>query len=233
VILLKTIFWHGITRLGEALILLPAAGALVWWLARRARGQRMAVQWLLLVTLAALLTTATKVAFIGWGVGSAQFNFTGVSGHAMFATAVYPLLLRTAVSTASPYWHRAAILLGYLMALLIGISRVKVGAHSWSEVFAGWLVGGAASALALWLASVPRSPAPRWLLVGVVAWLIAMPLGAPKSPTHDWVTRLALAMSGREVPYTRRDLFREPPPATLRVSQRTSSDTPGAGTRPH
>ena len=206
---LSFLFWHGIGRLGEALILLPAALALSIWLAQRARGQRMAVQWLTLVAVAALLTTATKVAFIGWGVGSATFNFTGVSGHAMFATAVYPLLLRTLASTSPVYSHRASVLLGYLLALLIGISRVKLGAHSWSEVFSGWIVGGAASAIALMLARVPRTTPPRWLLAGVLAWFIAMPAGAPASPTHGWVTSLALAMSGRDVPYTRRDLYRD------------------------
>jgi hypothetical protein len=86
---------------------------------------------------------------------------------------------------------------------------VKIGAHSWSEVGSGWLVGGAASGLALWLARVPRSAPPRWLLAGVLAWFVAMPLGAPASPTHGWVTSLALAMSGRTAPYTRRDLFRD------------------------
>lgn len=206
---MRQLFWYGISRLGEALILLPAALALSVWLAQRARGQRMAVQWLTLVAVAAVLTTATKVAFIGWGVGSATFNFTGISGHAMFATAVYPLLLRTLVSTSPVYWHRASVMLGYLLALLIGISRVKIGAHSWSEVFSGWLVGGAASAIALTLARVPRTAPPRWLMAGVLAWFIAMPAGAPASPTHGWVTSLALAMSGRDVPYTRRDLYRD------------------------
>jgi membrane-associated phospholipid phosphatase len=205
---LRQLFWYGISRLGEALILLPAALALSAWLAQRARGQRMAAQWLTLVAVAALLTTATKVAFIGWGIGSATFNFTGISGHAMFAAAVYPLLLRTLASTSPIYWHRASVMLGYLLALLIGISRVKIGAHSWSEVFSGWLVGGAASGVALWLARVPRSTPPRWLLAGVLAWFVAMPLGAPASPTHGWVTSLALAMSGRSEPYTRRDLYR-------------------------
>jgi membrane-associated phospholipid phosphatase len=200
-------FWLAVTRLGEALIMLPAALALSLWLAQRAGGQRMALHWLGLVALAALVTTTTKVAFIGWGVGSAHLNFTGVSGHTMFATAVYPLLLRTMVSTASPYWHRAAVLTGVLLALLVGVSRVKVGAHSWSEVVAGWGVGGLACGLAMTWSRVPRSPLPRWLLVGVLAWMVALPLNSKPAPTHDWVTRLALSLSGRSAPYTRGQLL--------------------------
>lgn len=202
-------FWHGVTRSGEGLILLPAAIVLALWLARCTGGRRLAGGWLLMVSLAVLVTTATKLAFIGWGLGSAALNFTGVSGHAMFAAGVYPVLMRTASSTASSRWHRASVLAGVVLAVLIGVSRVRVGAHSWSEVLAGLALGGAASGAALLWARVPRSPAPRWLVVGVLAWLLAMPIGAPPSPTHGWVTGLALALSGRATPYTREDLLRD------------------------
>lgn len=202
------VFWHAITRLGEALILIPAAVVLMAWLVLRSHDARMALCWLGAVTLAALLTTVTKVAFIGWGLGIARIDFTGVSGHTMFAAAIYPLLARTVVADAGRRAQFAATAMGVTLAVLIGVSRVQVNAHSWSEVIAGLTVGFAATATATMLAHVPRAHPPRWLLAAVLAWFVAMPMAAPPSPTHGLVVRLALALSGRDVPYTRDDLHR-------------------------
>ena len=206
-------FWRLITPLGESLILMPAVFVLAAWLLPREQGPYLVKRWLLAVLGAAALTAISKVAFMGWGVGSARFNFTGISGHTMFAAAVYPLLLRTLVSTGPARWHRSAVLLGYLLAILIGVSRVKLGAHSWSEVVSGFWLGAAASGGVLWLARVPVAHPPRWLLGGVAAWLIVMAVGAPPSPAHGWITQVALTLSGRPAPYTRSDLHRPPNPS--------------------
>ncbi len=88
-------FWLLLTRLGEAPILLPAAMLALWALSRHAAGRRLALGWLGSLGSAVFLTTATKVAFIGWGLGWPAIDFTGISGHAMFAAAVYPLLFGT------------------------------------------------------------------------------------------------------------------------------------------
>jgi hypothetical protein len=42
----------------------------------------------------------------------------------------------------------------------------------------------------------------------LTAWLVLTPVHAPASNTHGMVTRLALALSGRDHPYTRHDLQR-------------------------
>ena len=133
--------WSLIGRLGEAQLLLPAALAFAWWLARRSEARPLVQWWLSLMALAALVTTITKVAFIGWGVGNAAFDFTGVSGHAMFAAAVYPLLCAGVAASRARPWRRAALLAGYALALLIGVSRVVDGSHSTSEVLAGLALG--------------------------------------------------------------------------------------------
>src|SRR5947208_3636310 len=99
--------WSLIGRLGEAQLLLPAALAFAWWLARRSEARPLVQWWLSLMALAALVTTITKVAFIGWGVGNAAFDFTGVSGHAMFAAAVYPLLCAGVAASRARPWRRA------------------------------------------------------------------------------------------------------------------------------
>ncbi|MDE2370096.1 MAG: phosphatase PAP2 family protein [Burkholderiales bacterium] len=203
---LPTIDWHLFTRVGEAQILLPAAVLALLALARSAAGRRLARSWLAALALAVLLTTASKVAFIGWGVGSAVLDFTGISGHAMFAAAVYPLLGATLVPGERPGWVRAAVVAGALLALLVGVSRVITQAHSVSEVIAGLVVGGAVGVLALGHARSPRGHFGLWAPTLVALWLVATPRLAPPSQTHAIVTRLALAISGHERPYTRAEL---------------------------
>src|SRR5262245_55129388 len=148
------LFWFAITRLGEAQILLPAMLAMALWLVHRSGATRVATLWLGFTACAALLTTATKVAFIGWGIGFAPLNFTGISGHSMFAAAILPVLVRAGASTADDQWHRPALLTGYLLAMLVTISRVATGAHSWSEALAGYALGSAASAAVIALAAM-------------------------------------------------------------------------------
>ncbi|HET9642699.1 MAG TPA: phosphatase PAP2 family protein [Burkholderiaceae bacterium] len=194
-------FWSLVTRLGEAQILLPALAAMLLWFTLRLRASAVAVAWVASVGVAALITTVTKVAFIGWGVGYAPLDFTGVSGHAMFAAAVLPLL--AAASVSGERARTLGISIGYVVALLIAVSRVTTGAHSVSEAFIGFLLGSMASAWAIAAARLPPTHAPKALIVALALWLFLTPAGAPPSRTHSWVTQLALTLSGREQPYTR------------------------------
>ena len=196
-------FWHLLTRLGEMQILLPAALLALLAMLRRPDSRPLAGWWLVFLLGSALLTTASKLAFMGWGIGSAALDFTGISGHAMFATAVYPLLLGTLASHASPTGQRRVIGAGFVLALLVGISRLEVGAHSISEVIAGLLLGGAASAGAIALAPLPRAVIGPVLPVLIAVWVGVMPLQAPPSQSHSMVTKLALLLSGQQKPYTR------------------------------
>ncbi len=197
--------WQLFTRLGEAQLLLPAAALVVWLLLREpaASGHRQLVlRWLLRLAAAAAVTTASKLAFIGWGLGSAALDFTGVSGHTTFATAVYPLLLAALVPATWPLARQAGALAGLALALAVGLSRLMVDAHSVSEVVAGVLVGGWAGILAFRLGAL-RPQWGRWLAPLIGLWLVATPLVAPPSQSHAWVTRLALVLSGHATPHTR------------------------------
>ena len=200
--------WHILTRLGEAQILLPAAALTAIALFARSETRRLALSWMMLIITAAVITTASKVAFIGWGVGWADINFTGVSGHAMFAAAIYPILMITFVSGQLRGNHRLSLALGCALAILVGLSRIEVGAHSLSEVLAGLVVGGAVTATALAIfetsAILIRLIVPAILL----AWVAVMPFELHASQTHSLVTRLALAMSGNETPFKRSELMR-------------------------
>lgn len=201
--------WNLISRLGEAQILLPAALLALAWMFRRDGGRRPVLWWLALLATAVLLTTASKVAFLGFGLGSARLNFTGISGHAMFACVVYPLLAGMLGSALSPGGRRNALLAAYALALLVAASRWVIGVHTASEVAAGVLVGGAASAAALMLARLPHTAVGLAVPALLLVWMAAMPLNAPASRTHDWVTSLSLKLSGRAAPYTRSEMLRE------------------------
>jgi undecaprenyl-diphosphatase len=78
-------------------------------------------------------------------------NASFPSGHALLATVFY-LSLGVMLTRAFPRRHVKAFVLGaaMLIALLIGTTRVYLGAHWASDVLAGWSVG-AAWAMALWL----------------------------------------------------------------------------------
>jgi membrane-associated phospholipid phosphatase len=202
------LFWHVLTRLGEAEILLPMALLTALVLVRRVETRRLAGWWLVLLIAAAGITTLSKLAFMGWGFGSASVNFTGVSGHAMFSSAIYPLLLRTYVGGATPGRQGWALRAGCAVALVVGLSRIAIGAHSLSEVLAGWLLGGCVTLALLAFAERARLQAPALLLCALLAWGALMPLHMQASQTHSMVTGLALKLSGRSQPYTRAELLR-------------------------
>lgn len=200
--------WSSLSRLAEAPILAPFVLLCSLALALRPHGRRMAGWWSATFAIAASITLATKVAFLGWGIGSATLDFTGVSGHAMCAAAVYPTLLAAVTREAPARWRVLAVLGGVLLALAIGWSRVELGAHSASEVLAGLALGGAAAALTLRFAS-PRSPRlPALTLIVPCAALLAVPGPVSERASHGTVVRLSLALSGRAVPYTRAELLR-------------------------
>lgn len=202
-------FWHVLTRLGEIQILLPAALLAMLVLARRSQTRSLAGFWLGALALATALTTASKIAFIGWGIGSAELDFTGVSGHAMFAAGVYPLLLGTLASPLPPWAQKVAVAAGFALALAVGLSRIEVGAHFASEVLAGLLLGGLASAVVIAGKQLPRTLVGPGLSLLVAFWVLVTPVKVPALPTHALVTQLALSLSGHPAAHTRASI-REP-----------------------
>lgn len=78
-------------------------------------------------------------------------NASFPSGHALLSTVFY-LTLGVMLTRAFPQRGLKAFVLGSAMviALLIGLTRIYLGAHWASDVFAGWCAG-AAWAMSLWL----------------------------------------------------------------------------------
>ena len=201
--------WYLITRFGEAQILLPAALLVALALMRTAETRPVARVWIASLSAALVVTVASKIAFLGWGIGIPELNFTGISGHAMVAAAVYPLLLGSLAWRAPHPRRLAAVGIGYAVAFLVGISRIVLDAHSVSEVLVGLCVGGTASAIALDGARLARAVINPVVPAAVALWLALTPGLAPASQTHSAVTRLSLMLSGRKAPYTRNDMIAE------------------------
>ncbi len=202
-------WWVQVSRLGEAQILLPAMALALLWLASQRGGGRLVLAWLAATVLAAAITTASKIAFIGYGIGWAPLDFTGFSGHAMFAAALMPVLLRLAAGPRTRAGRGLVLVVGYALALVVAVSRVLVGAHSPSEVVTGFALGAMASAWALRAGRWPALPLARWMPAVLLVWALLAVVGAPESRTHGLVTRLALAVSGRPHAYQRWELHRD------------------------
>jgi len=196
-------FWPLLTRLGEAQLLLPLALAGAAWLAWHGGQGALARRWLLALAAAVALTTASKLTFLGWGLGLAEWDFTGFSGHAMCAAAVLPVMGWLALR-GRPWGFG----LGLGLAALVAFSRVQVSAHSASEALSGWVLGAAVSLWTLRGQFRLRLVLPAWLPAGALALLLLAPVAAPRARTHDWVVQLSLQLSGRDQPYTRLQLQR-------------------------
>lgn len=110
-----------------------------------------------------LLNKALKLAFarprpvLEWPVGAVPASFAFPSGHAM-ATAALAATLALLAWPSRRRWPVIAIAWGF--ALLVGVSRVLLGAHHPSDVIAGWAMGVAWPALS-WTAFRSAKPAHR------------------------------------------------------------------------
>lgn len=202
--------WLEITRFGAAGLLLPALFALTLYACLRARTAVTSLRWLLPVGCALMITAASKIAFMGFGLGIASIDFTGFSGHSTLAASIYPVLAYLLVSRTSPPVRRGAVVLAYAAALIIMVSRYKVGGHSVPEAIAGFALGATASATALWQMRRWRSQGSMLGVgVGVLAWILVITIHGDVGPTfnsHEMVTQVALKLSHRSQPYTREDL---------------------------
>lgn len=193
--------WNLITRFGDSSLLLPCALFIYAWLLYR-RDLRNAHLWLLLFGLAASVTVVSKLAFMGWGIGIPEWNFTGLSGHSMMSASVLPVLCSLLVR-GRPAWRLAAAAGGAVLAVLVGISRLEINVHSPAEVYAGLSAGLCASAAFLCL-SQRRLPSLSPLLLALVLLLGSLQgVTGVRAPTHQMLERIATYMANRDKPYKR------------------------------
>jgi membrane-associated phospholipid phosphatase len=196
------------THMGNSVLLLSSALVLAVWLGLGAAWP-VCLRWALAIGLAVLLVLASKVAFFGWGVGIEQIDFTGISGHAMLATAVLPAITVSVTMRASVRIDTVAVGLAFAVAVLVGLTRIELGVHSWSEVLSGWLVGLLVATVAVPAIRTMRvarsfrmSPWPL-LAANIMLVVATAPRGGRGPETHGLVIKIALWMSGRSEPFSR------------------------------
>ncbi|MGC3984570.1 MAG: phosphatase PAP2 family protein [Pseudorhodoferax sp.] len=196
-------FWTTVTHLGNSALLLPAALVLALWLVRT-RHAPLALVWALSFGTAVLLVLASKLAFMGWGIGSAALDFTGISGHATVATAVFTMGAWLPLADRPRRLQLAGIAAGLSVGLLVGVSRVVLNAHSVSEVVAGFALGAAAAALPIgWAAGRTLRLRQRWVPMALAGVLSLLPQMGQPAETHGLVQKMALLASSRGEVYTR------------------------------
>lgn len=195
--------WHPITFVGDSLITLPAAAAIVLWLLS-AGAWRMAFYWCLLFGGGCFVVVASKIAFIGWGLGLPGLDFTGVSGHAMRACAILPVVAWLLLRQVSPAQRKAGMALAVALATLISVSRLVLHFHSLSEVVTG--IGLGMLVAIAFIKRFEHSPGlrlQRWVVGLTMLGLIPSTYAEP-APTQRWMTHVALYLSGHDRPYVRK-----------------------------
>ncbi len=85
--------WQLISFFGDSTVLLPSAAALFIVLMLRKTSRLLAWQWSLLFGITGAIVCASKLAFMGWGLGIRELDFTGFSGHSALSAAFWPIFL--------------------------------------------------------------------------------------------------------------------------------------------
>ena len=194
--------WQNITSLGDVTVMAAAAIAIMAGLAME-RDWRMALWWAALFASGLVLVVATKIAFVGWGIGIRSLDFTGFSGHSMRAAAVSPVMAYLIVQHSSPLMRGLGVAAGLMLGALIGVSRLALHMHSVSEVVMGYMLGAIMSLGFIWLLSRRSKVAlGRPLLAFCLVTLLLLPHTEPVS-SQRMIVNLALYLSGHDRPFVR------------------------------
>ena len=204
--------WQWVSFFGDSTVLLPSAAAVFMVLFLRRPSRQIAWQWGLLFGITGAIVSASKLAFMGWGIGIRELAFTGFSGHTALSPAFWPIFLWLLCARGSVALRRTAMVMGYLLAGLVGYSRLAIHAHSPSEVIAGLLLGACGSALVLLLQRNSSRVVDAQLSWGGVLSLIIIPIvllntGA-KAPTQSLLGEIAVKLGPLEKPFTRADMHK-------------------------
>jgi membrane-associated phospholipid phosphatase len=195
------VWWSHLSALGGLNVTVLVALGVTAWLVG-ARCWRLALAWGCVFGTVMLAAAVSQMAFLGWGLGVQSLSFTGFSGHATRAAAVFPVAFFLLVERGPRRLRMAAVAAGALLAVGVALARVRVGAHSPSEALAGCMLGLGGAALFLARARAAHDCSPRPLLLGLLAAAILLPRADPLN-THQWLTAAALKLSGRDRVYLR------------------------------
>ncbi|WP_414057055.1 phosphatase PAP2 family protein [Pantoea dispersa] len=201
--------WRTLTYFGDSMLLIPTAVIIALVLPWKSDNRRTVWYWLLAFGLAGLLVSISKIMFLGFGIGSARYNFTGFSGHSAMSATLWPVMMWLISGRWPTFWRALTIGIGYLIPQMVGLSRLVIHAHSVSEVLAGLMLGFTLSSA--FLLSQRRTALKGFSVVQVaVAFLIPLLLmgHGRVATTQQFLERFSADLAGLEKPFTRADLFR-------------------------
>lgn len=199
-------FWTGLSLVGSMAVMGPAGVLVAAWLAL-GRHVRLALYWCLLFGAGMAVVVASKMAFMGWGVGIASIGFAGFSGHAMRAAAVLPVLCYVLFKHARPSLLGSGVAGGAVLAVLIAASRLVLGYHPLSEAASGCLLGFGIAWIFIRQAQKKEEFTVNPMLAGLgFCGLLFTPHVEPV-PTEELITRAALYVSGHSHAYSRYDFM--------------------------
>jgi membrane-associated phospholipid phosphatase len=158
-----------ITNLGDAGLTLPVAAGCALWL--RTSDKREALIWVASLAAALALVGATKILYAGCGIEMRSIDFRMISGHTMLTSAVWGVAFGLLAGSRGMKWYRLGAASGLALGALIGVCRVAQGAHSPSEVIAGWLLGSGIALFFLrrFFKQPRRMPGPIFAGLGLLA----------------------------------------------------------------
>ncbi|MEG3128843.1 phosphatase PAP2 family protein [Pantoea cypripedii] len=202
--------WKTLTYFGDSMLLIPTAVIIALVLPWKSDNRLTVWYWLLAFGLAGLLVSISKIMFLGFGIGSARFNFTGFSGHSAMSATLWPVMMWLVSGRWSSFWRTVTISIGYLIPMMVGLSRLAIHAHSPSEVIAGLALGFTLSSAFLLSQRDTALKAFSLPQVGV-AFLVPLLLVSHGrvATTQQFLERFSADLAGLEKPYTRADLFRQ------------------------
>ena len=188
-------FWAVFTKLADTNFSLPVALLLAVWLAF-AREWRLTFWWCALFGCGLFLVTATKVAYVGWGIGIASVDFRGFSGHAMRAATIAPALGYVLLQRWGMHMRRNGFLLGVAFAIAICISRLILAVHSVSEAVSGLLLGLLLSLIFVMICERSRLIQLTRIALVLGPILLLPVLLAKPAPTQGWIEDVAMHIAG-------------------------------------
>ncbi|WP_437612275.1 phosphatase PAP2 family protein [Erwinia sp. V71] len=203
--------WRTLTYFGDSMLLIPTAVIIALVMPWKNDNRHAVWYWLLAFGLAGITVSLSKIAFMGFGIGSVRFNFTGFSGHSAMSATLWPVILWLLSGRLAPLWRGLALGVGYLIPLLVGFSRLVLNAHSASEVISGLLLGFTLSTA--FLVSQRRAQLKGFsiaqLSVALLVPLLLLSQGRIATTQH-FLERLSAHIAGLEKPWTRADLLKRP-----------------------
>jgi hypothetical protein len=201
------VWWSHLSALGGLSVTFLISIGIAAWLGA-ARHWGLVAAWCLLFATLLLLVCGSQIAYISWNIGVRSIDFEGFSGHAARSAVVFPValfLLSERKAGAVPW---LAIGLGTLLGLGVALARVKLGAHTVSEASAGCILGVFTAAAFIAYARSACGLSPHALLLGrlsaAILLVVAILLPHARLPSsHQWLTAVALKLSGHDRVYVR------------------------------